>query len=264
MPTSARIKQAAKILVSGILFSFLGIGGLLFSLLIVPLLKLAPGNQRAHQRRGRWLIHMSFRAFVWALEASGILKLEVEGLPAPPDLKGKLILANHPGYLDIVLILSVLGETACVVKEPVYNNFFFGGLVREAGHVPNLDPEGVISSGVEALAQGNSLIIFPEGTRSSSAHPLQFHRGAAHIALGSHAPIILLVVTCDPPLLGKGTKWYDIPHRTSRYQLCLKPAQTFDIPGIGQLSRSQAARLLTKELEFHFGRVVNESKPLAS
>lgn len=260
MSASGRIKQGAKILVSGALFTILGVGGMLVSVLVIPFMKLVPGDALSHHLRGRWMIHRFFRAFVWALEASGILRLEVEGLPADlRDLAGKLILPNHPGYLDVVLIISVLGESACVVKGPVYNNFFFGGVVREAGHVPNLDPEGVIAAGVEALAKGNSLILFPEGTRTKLGSPLHFQRGAAHIALNSRAPIVPLIVTCDPPLLDKGAKWYDVPVRTCLYRLRLQAPLALDLPGIEQMSPGQAARLLTRELESHFSKEVHES-----
>lgn len=263
MSASDRVRQGAKIMVSGVLFSFLGIGGVLLSVLVIPFLKLVPGDALARQRRGRWMIHTLFKAFVWALEASGILKLEVEGLPEPGDLAGKLILANHPGYLDVVLIISALGESACVVKGPVYNNFFFGSVVRAAGYVPSLDPEGVLAAGVEALAKGNSLLVFPEGTRTRLGDPLHFLRGAAHIALSSQAPIVPLIVTCEPPLLEKGAKWYNVPIRTCRYRVCVQAPLAFDIPGIEQMPPSQAARLLTRELELHFAKRLfqNETVP---
>jgi len=260
MSASGRLRQVGKILVSGFLFSTLGIGGILLSLLVIPFLRLVPGGHEARQRRGRWMIHRFFKAFVWALEGSGILQLEVEGMPDPAELRGKLLLANHPGYLDVVLIISLLGEAACVVKEPVYDSFFFGGVVREAGHVPNRDPEGVIAAGAEALIQGNSLIVFPEGTRSRLGSPMRFQRGAAHIALRSGAPVVPLIVTCNPPLLDKGAKWYDVPVRTCRYRVRIQAPLVLDLPDLEALPPHQAARLLTRELERHFNKEVYESR----
>jgi len=255
-----RIRQGGKILASGALFSVLGIGGMLVSVLVIPFMRLAPGGAKARQRRGRWLIHTFFKAFVWALQASGILRVDVEGLPQDPrELDGKLLLPNHPGYLDVVLIISLLGEVSCVVKEFVFDNWFFGGVVREAGYVPNRDPESVVVAGAEALAEGNSLIVFPEGTRSRLGTPLKFQRGAAHIALQSKAPIVPLIVTCDPPLLDKGAKWYDIPVETCRYRVRIQAPLALDLPGIDQLPPHQAARVLTKELELHFNREVHAS-----
>jgi 1-acyl-sn-glycerol-3-phosphate acyltransferase len=63
-----------------------------------------------------------------------------------------------------------------------------------------------------------SLIVFPEGTRSP-AHGLRtFKRGAAQIALRTGVPIVLVVITSDPPTLLKGQPWYKVPERP----LCFK------------------------------------------
>lgn len=256
MSIGDRVKQIGKILASGVLFSMLGIGGVLVSALVIPFARLVPGAPRARQRRGRHLIHFSFKAFVWALEASGILRFEVEGLLDPRELEGKLLLVNHPGYLDVVLILSMLKEAACVVKGPVYDSLFFGGVVRTAGHVPNRDPESVIAAGTEALSKGNCLIVFPEGTRTTLGSPMRFQRGAAHIALRSHAPIVPLIVNCTPPLLEKGAKWYDIPMRTCRYRVCIQAPLDIDYPELDCLPPHLAARLMTRELERHFDKEV--------
>jgi 1-acyl-sn-glycerol-3-phosphate acyltransferase len=254
-----RIGQGVRVLSSGILFSFLGVGGWLASVVAVPLLRLAPGGALARQRRARWMIHVFFKGFTWALQASGILRLRVEGLPEPQALEGKLILANHPGYLDVVVIISVLGRSACIVKEGVFHNFFFGGLVRAAGHVYDPDPERALALSVGVLAKGESLIVFPEGTRTSPDRPLHFQRGAAHIALNSRAGIVPLIVTTDPPLLEKGARWYDMPIRTCQYRVCVQAPLTLELPGIGDMPPPQAARLLTRELESHFNKEVHAS-----
>lgn len=254
MGAGDRIRQAGRVLASGCLFSVLGIGGFLVSLCIVPLLGLAPGGAAALRCRGRRLIRLCFRAFVWALEFSGILRLEVEGLPSPEELRGKLLLANHPGYLDIVLILSLLEDVACVVKGPVYDSPFFGGLVRAAGHVPNRDPEALIAAGAEVLKAGGSLIVFPEGTRTTPGRPLKFQRGAAHIALRSRASVLPLFVECVPPLLGKGAKWYDMPLRICRYRVRFQAPLPLEYPGIDDLPPHLAARRLTRLLERYFDK----------
>lgn len=254
---NGRVGQGIRILSSGILFTFLGVGGWLASVVAVPLLRLAPGDALVRQRRARWMIHIFFKAFTWALQLSGILHLKVEGLPDPQALEGKLILANHPGYLDVVVIISVLGTSACIVKEGVFHNFFFGGLVREAGHVYDPDPERALALSVGVLDKGGSLIVFPEGTRTSPGQPLHFQRGAAHIALSSRAGIVPLIVTTDPPLLEKGSRWYDMPIRTCQYRVCVQAPLTLELPGLGDMPPPQAARFLTRELESHFNKEVH-------
>ncbi|MDP2877068.1 MAG: 1-acyl-sn-glycerol-3-phosphate acyltransferase, partial [Holophaga sp.] len=101
--------------------------------------------------------------------------------------------------------------------------------------------------------------VFPEGTRSRLGAPFKFQRGAAHIALHSHAPIVPIIVTCDPPLLNKGAKWYDVPLETCRYRVRIQAPLVLDLPGIDDLPLHQAARIFTKELEQYFDREVYES-----
>lgn len=256
MWAKGRLKQGFKILASGALFSLLGLGGLLATALVVPFLRF--GSDR--QRRARRFIQICFKGFVWALQGSGILKLEVEGLPEDPrTLDGCLLLPNHPGYLDVVLLIAVLGRPCCVVKNFVYDNLLFGRVVRAAGYVANRDPEGLIAEGASVLRQGDGLILFPEGTRSHLGEPLRFQRGAAHIALESGALLRPILVTCEPPLLSKGAKWYDIPLETCRYRIRIQPQLDLDVPRLCELPRHHAARTLTHALEQHFHKELHES-----
>lgn len=248
----SRFRQWGKILVSGALFLMLGIGGMALSFLVLPVLRVFSTDRARFQRRARFLIHAFFRLFVFALQASGIFRVETENFPDQAALEGMLVIANHPSYLDIVVIVSLLRQAICVVKEPVWNSFFFGGLVRAAGYVPIQDPEGVLGTGAEALCGGGTLVMFPEGTRSQPGQPFKFQRGAAHIALRSGSAILPLVLTCDPPLLEKGRRWFQIPVQTCRFRLCARDpiplAQILSAdppPG----SAHQAARRLTDHFE---------------
>jgi hypothetical protein len=66
------MRHVLKILASAIGFSALGIGGLLFSLLGIPLLHLLPGGQVELRWRARWVIHRFFRSLVRFLAWSGM------------------------------------------------------------------------------------------------------------------------------------------------------------------------------------------------
>ncbi len=243
-----RLRQAGKILTSGILFTLLGVGGCLCTLLIRPILAVMPGGQEARRRRAARIIRRFFRLFVFGLEASGILKVVTQG--QPQVLRGTLILANHPSYLDIVILIALLPDTVCVVKEAVWNNPFFGPLVRAAGFINNQDPERVLEHCGLALASGRNLVIFPEGGRTRIGQPLKFKRGPAHLALRTGAPILPVRVSVDPPLLAKGDRWYMIPAPTCTFRF------VFDAwvhaPAALEQDRPREARALTRLLESRF------------
>ncbi len=216
---SRTLRRWLKILVSGALFALLAVGGALASFLVLPFLALRRGDPAAAQARSARMISRFFRGFVLGLEGSGILRVEAEDLPGMEALGGSLVLADHPSYLDIVILIALLPGAICVVKEGVWRNPFFGPLVRSAGFIPNIDPERTLASGQAALAAGKTLIIFPDGTRTLPGQRRRFHRGSAHLALASGAPIFAFHITADPPLLAKGHRWYHIPAETVVFRI---------------------------------------------
>lgn len=253
------MRQALKILASAIGFSALGLGGILFSLIGLPLLRLLPGGQARLRWRTRWIIHRFFRAIVSFLERAGIFHLRTEALPPREQLDGVLILATHPGYLDVVLLLSVLEQLTCVVKGDIWTNPLFGRVVRAAGYIPALDPATVIEEGALALGRGEALLLFPEGTRTQPGEPYTFHRGAAHLALRVHARILPILIACEPPLLAKGHRWYELPRVSCDYHI--RAVAPLDLPwsGLTGLPQAQAAREVTAWLEDRFNQETHDS-----
>ncbi|WP_257307137.1 lysophospholipid acyltransferase family protein [Geothrix campi] len=248
------MRRFIKIPASAVGFTALGVGGILFSLLGLPLLRLCPGGPSALQRRTRWVIHRFFKAMVWFLSTAGLFQLRTEGLPERQALDGTLILATHPGYLDVVLLLSLLEQLTCVVKVGIWTNPLFGGVVRAAGYIPALGPESAIDLGTRALERGEALLLFPEGTRTDPGQPHVFHRGAAHLALRRGTPILPLFITCSPPLLVKGHRWFEIPRESCDY--CIRAAEPLDLPwsDLEGLPAPLAARKLTRWLEGRFNQ----------
>jgi 1-acyl-sn-glycerol-3-phosphate acyltransferase len=258
------MRQAGRILASALGFSALGLGGVLFSLVGLPLLRLLPGGKARLHGRTRWVIHRFFHLIVAFLGWAGIFRLRPEALPSRERLDGVLILATHPGYLDVVLLLSLLDQLTCVVKADLWNNVWFGRVVRAAGYIPALDPTQVLAAGTAALGRGEALLLFPEGTRTRPGEPYAFHRGAAHLALQAHARILPILITCEPPLLAKGHRWYELPRVSCDYHLYAVAPLELPWPDFSDLPQAQAAREVTAWLEARFNQEAHASGHLAA
>jgi 1-acyl-sn-glycerol-3-phosphate acyltransferase len=239
-----------RLLVTGACFLAVSLVGLAVSITVFPALRLLSGNARLGERRVRWTICRLFGLLVAVLRAAGVMRLETSGLERLREAGAVLVLANHPSYIDVAVLLSAMPAATCVVKTDL--NPFFTGVVSAAGYVRNSDPEQVIQACGRALAAGYPVIVFPEGTRSRPNAPLRFLRGAAHIALCAGRPIVPVLLQCDPPTMTKGSRWYQIPARPFRFRVTvreqLQPAQLADLcqpPVI-------AARRLTHALESYF------------
>lgn len=250
--------RALKILASGIGFSSVGVGGLLFSLIGVPLLWLLPGGRPALRRRTRAIFFLYFRTLVKFLSAARIYDLHAD-LPPREELDGTLILATHPGYLDVVMALGTIPQLTCIVKPGVWRNPGFGWAVRAAGYIPTLSPEWILEEGAKALQRGETLILFPEGTRTEPGQSYQFQRGAAHLALRSGAPVLAVAVSCEPPLLAKGHRWYHMPKEACDYRI--RAFARLGPFGPGVKPAPQAARDLTEALERRFDQDIHGPRP---
>lgn len=171
----ARLNKAWRVVATGLAFSLFGIGGFLLPFLAVPVIFLLPGNALDRERRAKTAIHYTMRAFVEIMRGLGILTYSVES-PEDFNRPGQLILANHPSLIDVVFLIGFVKRADCVVKSDLRRNPFMRGPIGLAGYIANDDPEKVIDATVSSLARGNSLIIFPEGTRTTPGEPLDLDR----------------------------------------------------------------------------------------
>ena len=190
------------------------------------------------------------------LRVLGVLKLEVVGAEKLSACRGKLIIANHPTLIDIVLLMALLPDAKCVVKSELFSNRLMRPVVRAAGYIRNdYEPEVLIEKCRETLAAGYNLIIFPEGTRSMPGKPLHFQRGFAHIATMTGVNVQPITITCEPITLVKGEPYYKIPDSRPIFRIEvadeIDPQQFLDL---ASESRARSARKLVSYLEADYCR----------
>ena len=235
-------------------FAAVGLGGLFYVLTVFPALRLGPGGRAGHTRRVRAVIRWSFQMVVWALYLGGAMRVERRNADLLAASRGRpvLVLANHPCYLDILVLLALIPDALCVVKSSVWWNPFYGGVVRAAGYLSNDDPEKLVAACATALRAGSPLIIFPEGTRTAPGEPLRFMRGAARIALASGAAIQPILLRCDPPAFTRGGRWYQQPPYGFRLTVEAKPLIGATELLAGESASGFKPRALTRALERFF------------
>lgn len=244
--------RAWRVLATGLCFAVFGIGGVVQSLTLFPTLRLLAGTRQRAQPIIRAALRHNFRLFVGLMRSLGLLTYEVRGrdqLLKP----GQLVVANHPTLIDVVFLLSLVPDATCVVKRGLWRNPFLRGPVAWAGYIPNNESESLIRDCSAALRAGHSLVMFPEGSRTVPGQPLQLKRGAAQIAIASGAPVLPVVIVCDPLTLTKDSPWYRVPSRRPHWLLAvdaLVPQNMVHDP----LPPSIAARHLTQHLAALFAR----------
>jgi 1-acyl-sn-glycerol-3-phosphate acyltransferase len=228
-----------RLVATGFCFTMFGIGALVLTLFIFPFLYLFKAEKRG--RVARSAIQITFSMFLWLMQVSGVLKLEVRNKERLNQYNNALVLANHPTLIDVIAIIGQMPNANCIVKQDLWKNPFVG-MVQECAN---------------DLKAGNPLVVFPEGTRTKPGKNLKFKRGASYIALGSQTPIIPIVITCTPPTLSKGAKWYNIPSQKAHLILDVQSAITVSQFTDDENNQPITARTLTKALEQYFTEAIS-------
>jgi 1-acyl-sn-glycerol-3-phosphate acyltransferase len=249
--TMARVGRAWRLVATGGAFALFGFSGVLFSVVLFPFAWLWP-HRASSQRVVAAIIHQFFRAFVWLLQAVGIMKLDVAGAQALSARAPGIVVANHPTYLDVVVLLALTPRACCVVKNVHWRNPCFWGIVRAAQYVSNADPSELIEAGARQLAAGYTMIVFPEGTRSPGGNRLhRFSRGFAHMALRAGLPVRPVLIDCDPPAFAKHMRWYDVPSRPFHMRIAVLEPLALECFAAPDTPQATAARAVTHAVQAH-------------
>ena len=128
----------------------------------------------------------------------GLMRLLVGAYPrwlgCDPGPAQRIYFANHTSHIDTLAIWSALPPQLRATTRPVAaKDYWDKGLLRryianQGLHVVLIERAKEGRQGdplqplVDALEQGESLIIFPEGTRGTAALPAAFKSGLYHLA----------------------------------------------------------------------------------
>jgi 1-acyl-sn-glycerol-3-phosphate acyltransferase len=121
---------------------------------------------------------------------------------------------NHQSHLDILLLLAHLpGRTRFAAKQELWRHPVMAAVLDTLGMVP-IDrdhPERAIERLNRAAAEGDSFVIFPEGTRSRTGELLPFKKGAFVLAIASQLPVVPVVCRGTRRLMPRGSRLTVVP-----------------------------------------------------
>ncbi|ROV56752.1 lysophospholipid acyltransferase family protein [Neisseria chenwenguii] len=214
----AKLDYLRRFLATLLGFVLFGVAGVLFKLALLPYTLKSTKGDLPRQLKARRMVGRVWKVFVRYLEWSDVLKVEFDGLEKL-GRPAQLVLPNHPSLLDVVLLISHCPDLNCVVKKDLVHNPAMQSQILATGYIPNDESMEMLDEISEVFQSGQSLLIFPEGTRTGWDGQVKLHRGAVSIGLRSAAVITPVYIKMDPPNFKKGQPWYQIPPKRIHYRI---------------------------------------------
>lgn len=247
-----RWATAWRALRTGIAFAAFGLGSVWLAVVWLRIRAFVDRDHAEPWRLAQRAIQRLFRGHARLMEALGLIEVEWIGAERLATPGPKIIVANHPSLIDVVLIISRLPQADCIVASERAQNRWLRGSVKAADYITNDSGVAVVYEAARRLREGRTLVVFPEGTRSPETGLGYFQRGAAHIALATGLDMLPIEIRVEPRMLMKGQAWYHVPPRAGRYTLRVGEPVIAKEHLDGSESSVMAARKLTRALRSRF------------
>ena len=239
-----RASAVAACYVSWLSFGLLGLG---LSIACVPGLLLPRRARR--EARVRTAIRQLFALWTWWLQVGGVLRFAWRGFEAPLA-RGTVYIANHPTLLDATLLLARLPDAVCIIKPKLMRNPAIGPAARLAGYIAGEKGVDLVRDVAARIAAGQSLLIFPEGTRTATGATLgPLKPGFALIAARAHAPVQLISIRASSDMVPRDRAWW-LPPSTLPVWMKISVERRWDY------DPARSVRELTEEVEQCLGSVL--------
>jgi 1-acyl-sn-glycerol-3-phosphate acyltransferase len=143
------------------------------------------------------LVDRIVRAWARVVLWSGGVRLEVVGLEHVDPATSYVVASNHQSTFDIMAhFLALPIPIRFLAKKELFDVPLLGWALRRLHMVPVDRFTGrkvyaeIEQDSASTIAQGNSIIVYPEGTRTTTGDLLPFKNGAFYIAVRSGLPVL--------------------------------------------------------------------------
>ena len=140
------------------------------------------------------------------------VKVRVHGLEKLKPGEPYIFASNHVSWFDVPALAEILPRYKFVAKAELFKVPIFGGGMRAVGMI-EIQREnrkaafGAYDVAAEKIRAGNSVVVFPEGTRGH-AYPLRpFKKGPFVLAIAAGVPIVPIIVHGTIEIMPKGSFW---------------------------------------------------------
>ena len=177
-----------------------------------PLQGLPPEVLAANSRLMNALRDVAYWWIRWWLKIQ--FHFQVEGGEVFRRTPQFILISNHTSHLDAICLLAALpSEQRNRCYSAAAEDYFYTNVVKEwvvrllANTFPfsrHADPRSGLEACARILERGDSLIFFPEGTRSTTGEMQRFRKGIGILVQGTRYPVVPVYLLGTGEALAKG------------------------------------------------------------
>ncbi len=178
------------------------LGSILQSIPMIALGLLDPYGKR---------VYPMFRFWSWCVLKIGGVGLRVRLVGRLDPSHAYVFMANHQSNIDIPVLVQALApfQLRWMAKRELLRVPFFGWALWASRHiiVKRSRSKAVVAAmaaACEKLTRGISVVVFPEGTRSTDGQLLPFKRGGFRLAEQAGVPIVPVTINGSGVLMKRG------------------------------------------------------------
>lgn len=213
------IKEVKNIIRNSILvfaFGIFGIGALIVRYIVFPTQKLFIKSNECYKIKCLEILQKTWKFIIGLLKITKIIEVyaDIEKLK---NIKNKIIVSSHPSFLDIVILISIIPHSTCLVANKIAKNPFFKGMVDLLFILEG--SENWENLAFEMMKNGINIIVFPMGSRHKNNETPKIRRGSALLALNSQKDITVLNIKTSAAFLQSGQPFYDAGSEPVKYNI---------------------------------------------
>ena len=140
------------------------------------------------------------------------IKVRVHGMENVNSAEPHIFASNHVSWFDVPSLAKVLPRNKFVAKSELFKVPIFGPAMRAAGMI-EIQREnrkaafGAYDVAAERIRAGNSVVVFPEGTRGHEYPLRQFKKGPFVLAIAAGVPIVPIIVHGTIEIMPRHSLW---------------------------------------------------------
>ena len=218
-------------------FGVFGTGSIILNFLLFPFIK-------NHKVLCSDIIHYTWRFFLYLMMAFKLFRLDIKKLD---KIENKVIVATHPSFIDIVILIGLVPRTTCVVKESLAHNSILKHIIGSIFITNEVDIEVLKTDSKRMLDKGFNFVVFPAGRRHRKDEHLKMKKGAALIALNAGKNIVPVKISNDGDFLYIHEPFYAVNNRCVTFELEQMPE--INISDYAEDTEISAKHKITKQIE---------------